>query len=277
MEKIINTLLGMFHLRLVKVQHGVPDGCVKFISGFRTWDEALNASEGYDDPSILEKVRSAALKVKVGEASYERDSVLFDQVQYSWPVLAALLWVCSRNDGVLSVLDFGGSLGTSYYQNKRFLNALPYDVHWAVVEQAHFVEMGKRDMEGENLKFYHSIDEAVATCAPNVAVLSSVLQYIECPYDVLSTVLSLNLEVVVIDIFPLIEGEDDLISVEHVPESIYKASYPAWFFNKDKFSQYIQSKGYNVFEEFPSFVGDSLYIDGVPAAHDTGFILTKQK
>ncbi len=277
MGKIINTLLSIFHLRLVKVQHGVPDGCVKFVSGFKTWNEALKASEGYDDPSILEKVRSAAMEVKAGEAAYERDSVLFDQVQYSWPLLTALLWISARNVGKLSVLDFGGALGTSYYQNKKFLDVLPHGARWGVVEQIHFVEMGKRDMEGENLKFYHSIDEAMIACTPNVAVLSSVIQYIERPYEMLSTILSLNLEVVIVDIFPLIDGDDDLITVEHVPESIYKSSYPSWFFCKEKFLEFVQYNGYKVIEEFSAYVGESLYIDGDPRAHAVGYILSKQK
>lgn len=33
----------------------------------------------------------ATLKVKRGEAVFERDSVLFDEIQYSWPVTAALI------------------------------------------------------------------------------------------------------------------------------------------------------------------------------------------
>jgi hypothetical protein len=52
--------------------------------------------------------------VKTGEAVYERDSVLFDEIQYSFPVIAALLRVASANKGKLNVLDFGGSEKSHY-------------------------------------------------------------------------------------------------------------------------------------------------------------------
>jgi len=48
-------------------------------------EEAMELSTGYDSERILGKVRDSLLKVKRGEAVYERDSVLFDKVQYSWP------------------------------------------------------------------------------------------------------------------------------------------------------------------------------------------------
>ena len=275
--KTVNVLLRLLNLKLIRIQHGIPDGCVTFTGDFRTWTEALNASNGYDAPSILEKVHDAALKVKSGEAAYERDSVLFEQVEYSWPTLAALLWVASQNSGELSVLDFGGSLGTTYYQNKRFLDVLPR-VHWGVVEQAHFVEMGRRDMEDEQLNFYYSIEKLLrSSFPPNIALLSCVLQYLENPYKVLSEILALNLEVIVVDILSVIEGDCDRISVEHVPPAIYEASYPAWFFSKSKFIQFVQSKGYEVLEEFAAYVGESLFIDGEEKANDMGFILRKRK
>jgi len=91
-----------------------------FWGNYPDWEAAKKASAGYDSEIILKKVTDALLKVKDGEASGERDSVLFDKVQYSWPLLAGLLWIASRNNNRLTLLDFGGSLGTSYFQNKLF-------------------------------------------------------------------------------------------------------------------------------------------------------------
>src|SRR5215212_9351800 len=97
---------------------------------YATWEDARRHATGYDDPVILEKVASAALKVKCGDAAFERDSVLFESVQYSWPVLAGLLWVASSSGNKLNVLDFGGSLGTSYFQNRAFLEHIS-DLRWS--------------------------------------------------------------------------------------------------------------------------------------------------
>src|SRR5262245_44680393 len=91
---------------------------------FADWAEAKRACSGYDSDVILERVKAALLKVKRGEAVYERDSVLFDSKQYSWPVLASLLWIASQHQNRLTVMDFGGSLGSSYFQNREFLGHL---------------------------------------------------------------------------------------------------------------------------------------------------------
>jgi hypothetical protein len=48
---------------------------------FQSWNEAQSKTTGYDSEIILEKCKNALLKVKSGEAVYERDSVLFDSIQ----------------------------------------------------------------------------------------------------------------------------------------------------------------------------------------------------
>ena len=65
-----------------------------WIGNYANWQEAQIRSVGYDTEEILGSVRDSLLKVKNGEAIYERDSVVFDQIQYSWPLLAGLLF-CS--------------------------------------------------------------------------------------------------------------------------------------------------------------------------------------
>ena len=58
--------------------------------------------------------------MKRGEAVFESDSVLFDEIKDSWPVTAALMCAAARSNGELYFLDFRWSLGSSYFQNRRF-------------------------------------------------------------------------------------------------------------------------------------------------------------
>lgn len=54
---------------------------------------------GYNSDEIIKKVKQFLLKVKSGKAVYERDSILFDKIYYSRPLLAGLLWIaCQRGD-----------------------------------------------------------------------------------------------------------------------------------------------------------------------------------
>jgi len=201
---------------------------------YSSWQEAVEASSGYDAPHILEKTKTAVMRVKNGEAAYERDSVLFDQVVYSWPVLAGLMWAAAANSGTLNVLDFGGSLGSGYFQNRAFLFCLD-SVRWNVVEQPHYVAAGQQHFEDERLKFYQTIDECIEDTCPNVVILSSVLQYLEKPYDLLAQISKLPMHCVIIDRTPFWHGLTDKLCVQRVPPSIYPASYPSWIFSEEGF------------------------------------------
>jgi putative methyltransferase (TIGR04325 family) len=225
--------------------------CAYWLSGdYSSWDEAMAASTGYDSDIILEKTRAALLKVKNGEAAYERDSVLFDEIQYAWPLLAGLMWVAARCGGKLNVLDFGGSLGSSYFQNRGFLLALP-EVRWNIVEQSSHVGIGKAYFEDDNLRFYAGIAECLADTQPNIVLLSSVLQYLEHPYTVLDQILELSSDYIIIDRTPFWDGSADRLCVQTVPPSIYPASYPSWIFSTLRFHSYLNEK-WQIIAEFES-------------------------
>ena len=159
---------------------------IRFEGDHENWNDAARQCSGYDADDILDKVLNAALKVKRGEAVHERDSVLFDEIEYAWPVLAGLMWAAARNGGKLNVLDFGGSLGSSYFQNRKFLQTLP-EVCWNVVDQPQIVEAGQAYIQDGELNFIKPSRNAWRENQPNVILLSGVLQYLERTGETLST------------------------------------------------------------------------------------------
>jgi putative methyltransferase (TIGR04325 family) len=221
-----------------------------FWGHYATWQEAQKVSGGYDSDVILNKVKDALLKVKNGDAIYERDSILFDKVEYSWPLLAGLLWIASRNGNRLDLIDFGGSLGSSYFQNRKFLAHLP-ELKWNIVEQKKFVECGKRYFEDEHLKFHYNIDACLKEQHADTILLSSVIQYLEKPYDLLKEVMNKRFKYIIIDRTAFIERGEDRITVQKVPPEIYQASYPAWFFNQHKFLAFFSGE-YELVADFES-------------------------
>lgn len=212
---------------------------------YASWGDAVNASKGYDSVNILQKVKESLLKVKNGTAEYERDSVLFDKKEYSAPVLAGLL-LAKKKDS-LSVVDFGGSLGTTYFQNKEILDQIK-NVRWSIIEQENFIDCGKENFEDKRLKFYKNFKECLEKEKPNILILSSVLQYLEKPYEFIETILKENFEYILIDRTPFVEGKDR-ITVQKVNPKIYRASYPCWFFNKRQMIN-IFLKKYSLVESF---------------------------
>lgn len=245
---------------------------ISFEGPFASWEDAQQRSSGYDAETILEKVLSATLKVKSGEAAYERDSILFDEIQYAWPVTAGLMWAAARNDGRLSVLDFGGSLGSSYFQNRKFLEGLDR-VRWSVVEQAHFVEAGRLHIQEHELAFYTTIAECVAVERPNVVLLSSVLQYLPDPYVVLDELIGSAPDVVVIDLTIVNSEARDRIFVQNVPKTIYQASYPVYALSEDRWVKTMNMAGYALIEKFPSISFPALAYIG---SHFKGYIFMRK-
>lgn len=237
---------------------------VRFVGNYPTWEEACKASSGYDSDLILNKVKDALLKVKKGEAVYERDSVLFDEIQYSWPLLAALLWIASQNGNRLNLVDFGGSLGSTYYQNIKYLTHLD-ELRWNIIEQEKFVKCGKIYFENEHIKFYNHLFECLREQLPDTILFSGVIQYLEKPYDVLADVMDKGFRYIIFDRTPFLKEGDDRLTMQQVPTEIYQASYPAWIFNLNKFIEFITRK-YEMIADFES--KDSANIP----SHFKGFI-----
>lgn len=245
-----------------------------WFGNYASWAEAEKLCTGYNSENILEKVKNAVVKVKNGEAVYERDSVLFDKIQYSQPLIDAFKMIAQENNQVLHVTDFGGSLGSSFFQNRSFLSDLT-ELKWSVVEQKHFVDSGKQHIEGDQLKFYYTIDEALTAQKPQVLFLSSVIQYFEKPYELIEKCLSYNFDYIIIDRTAFLESEKERITVQIVPEWIYKASYPAWFFNEKKFVSAFQGN-YTLINEFDSKFDPREQLEDKTWSYRKGFVFKKK-
>lgn len=220
-----------------------------WFGNYPKWEDAIRDASGYDSGVIVQKVKEALLKVKRGEAVYERDSVLFNEPEYSWPLLTGLMWIAASNNGELSVADFGGSLGSTYFQNKKFLTSLK-KVKWSIVEQPLFVECGRQNFEDDVLKFYDNLDDCFSKSAPNVVLFSCVLQYLQDPYMALQSTFNLRPEYIIVNNIPFLETGQRL-TLQRVPPEIYSASYPCWLLNRDEFKSFFQPS-YEVISEYTS-------------------------
>lgn len=137
-----------------------------FAGNYSSWAHAKQNSGGYDAENILTIIQESALKVKRGEAVFERDSVCFHHVEYRYSALSGLLYAAVSSGGKLSVLDFGGSLASFYSQHAAILSIVK-DLRWGVVEQPHFVAWGREHLTTTDLKFYNSLTEFILDGKPN--------------------------------------------------------------------------------------------------------------
>lgn len=264
---------ALFPPALLDTYNKVRKKGVQWSGDYPTWEAAMQKSKGYDDAIIFEKVKQAALQVKSGKALYERDSVVFHKPAYSWELIANLLKIAQENNNELCVLDFGGAFGSAYFQNRKYFTGIK-QLTWCIVEQAHFVDFGKANFENNTLKFYHTIEEVLAKHQPNVLLLLSVLQYLETPKVWIDTFKKTNIPNILIDRTAFIEGTKDRISLQDIPADIYKASYPAWFFNEAAFKVQFESD-YELLAQSNSNVTKSTFV-GLKEAYWQNFVFKKR-
>jgi putative methyltransferase (TIGR04325 family) len=219
--KLIKSLLPPI---VVEVLKRTRRAAVEYSGDFASWEEASAVGAGYDAEAILDKVIRATRQVTSGERTYERDSVTFDTIEYSWPLLASLLQA-ALECGSLRVIDFGGALGSTWRQNFRYLGRLRLPTSWSVVEQEHFVTAGRKEFTTDVLSFHDSIGMA-ARGGVDVALFASSLCYVADPEAVLNEIALTDARFLLLDRHPTVAGVRDRIVLQRVREPIYNASYP---------------------------------------------------
>ncbi len=270
MTSAFSALLSRFR----KTRRTDATSIIGYSNRFDNWLQAKGQTDGYQDPHIAKTVATAAKKVLAGSAIYERDSVVFDHREFSFPLATALLWIASRTQGQLRVLDFGGGLGTSFFQNIPFTQWIG-NLEWFIVEQPSFVEQSRALFGEQPLAFFTSLAKGIQAARPHLALLSSSLQYVETPYQVLQEIVDARIEVVVIDRTLFSAESSDYATQQHVPKEIFSAVIPAWIFSQDKFVEFMQ-QDYRMLSEFPAFKSTTNLDLDIRNLRELGYIFVRK-
>ena len=210
---------------------------IRYQGRYPDWNSAVIAARGYGDERLIDFLTDSASSVQRGEAVWEQDGVTRTTIPPDFPQLACLAQVALRQGGSLSVLDFGGGLGSSYWQCRTHLRGLG-SLHWCIVEQPALTERGRSQFQTEELTFHDSLRSCLGAQRPQVILLSSVLQYLEHPYELLQEILDAGIPYLLIDRHPQSMTEE-LITVQKVPSTILASSYPCWLFDKGRMEGYL--------------------------------------
>ena len=215
-----------------------------FEDGFPNFKSASSACPGYNADVINEKSFEAARAVVKGEAAFERDGVLFTDPDPRTPVIEALRGAITA-EGALRVLDIGGGLGSSYWQNA---GALGVDrLSWSVLERLDLVTMATQ-LPPHPVTYLDDLDAALES-EWDAVLLSSVLQYLPDPHSVLQQVDRSSCRTIIVDRTPIRDRAEDIVCVQHAPAHIYQASYPAWIFGRGTLEASLPS--FSIIDRFP--------------------------
>jgi putative methyltransferase (TIGR04325 family) len=221
-----------------------------------SWEEAIAHSDGWDASVITEKILASALKVRDGIAEFQQDTVIRDKILYSTTIVAFLLLALalSRQKGRLDIMDFGGSLGTNYFQYRKIIKQLhetPFK--WNVIELPAIAQLGLRHFANANLNFFESLDHAINELGqlPDAFLFTGSLQYVAEPLSLIDKVISSGAKLLAFDRLLVAPTEEHAIFIQRPdPEIFYPSTYPVWCFSKDRFIEHLMSKRFILVEHF---------------------------
>lgn len=242
---------------------------------FSSFEDAAKLCKGYAAKEVFEKTCETALKVKNGEFVFERDSVGFLELKYSSEVLEALQSIAKENNNQLQLTDFGGSLGSSYFQYRYFLESLQ-KISWKVIELPNIVKFGKENMEDGNLMFVSNLQIAEEKEKSAVLFSSSTFQYVSHPFHIVDEIIANEYPYILLDRIAFVNGNKHLLTIQETKEEIYEATYPAWFFNEQIFLKYFEDRGYKLKSDFKSYCDLPMVIDKKSTVYWKGFFFTKK-
>lgn len=206
----------------------------RFKGDYSTWDEARGRCVGYDDQKIVDEIVAAARAVRAGIAPWERDGTLFEKPAVHRPLLDSLLDLAANEHQGMALIDFGGALGSTWWQHRMWLP--PSQFHrWDIVEQTALVQHGRAEFNQPPLRFFSSLDEACRDGPPHAILFSSVLQYLPDPFDILREVNQRGFRYVVFDRTGFTNYGRHRLTIQSNGSIVRTARcYPCWFFNQSK-------------------------------------------
>ena len=256
MKKILKLFIPPILLKIYRlVVRGRFYGIAGNYSGWAEAEKHLKdiGYEGYSKPEIVSQVLESIQAVRCGKATFERDGVLFNKSEYNYPLLAVLFRVmlhCKQKNENINVLDFGGSLGSTFFQNKEYLRDLmPFE--WHICEQPHFIEIGQREIP--EIKFHKDIRSYLGegySC--DILLLSGVLQYFDDPMKWLADLLSYSFRYIVFDRTFFYSKDHNRLGIQYIQPTIYDACYPAWLLSQRKVYNLMEKEGYSLMDEWES-------------------------
>ena len=247
---------------------------IRFTGDYATFAQARADAAGYDAPNILERTREAVLLVKNGRHRWERDAMISDSEEMHWSLLASLLHIAAASGKrALRVLDFGGSLGSTYYWCRPFLMPA-ISLRWTVVEQPGHVAVGRADFQSDELHFALNVTEALAEKSADVFLISGVLHFLEDPEAFLEQLRAHRFPYLILDRTPLWSKAHNRLTVQHVPPEIYAATYPAWFLSQARIIGLLE-RDYELISRAPDT--ETWELDGEPVPNSLWFFKRREQ
>ncbi len=225
------------------------------------WDAAARGCRKISLEGQRRAYERALGEVLAGRALFERDSLLQHQPATSWPLMLALRDLQALGISRPTVLDYGGGLGSVYFQHRRWWTS-DRPVTWNVVELPGIAATGRRLTHEPQLHFFDSLDEAIRQQPPDLIVAAGIMPMVPGPEALLDSLAALGAPWVFVDRIPVTKRQGkNLITRQVVPRSIYESESPFWFFDESRFLRMLSSR-WEIVGQSLSDCDDPVWVEG---------------
>ena len=212
-----------------------------FVVGFTkvdSWKKAERKSVGYESINVLTPLMQGAMQARIDIATSNSVSTRYQQV-------ATAMFFCISESRLQEgkpwrVLDFGGGSGDYFFQFQKFAPNIELD--WTVVETPALTEAMQCEFrdDTEKIRWVDSLE--MTKDKYDLVLCSSVLQYLEKPFEVLEDLVEKS-EFLIINRIPLTDSSDHFVALQRILTRKRRGSYPAHFFSEEKFLQQMSAYG----------------------------------
>lgn len=166
---------------------------------------------------------------------FEKDGFYFNKPNINPVIFFALSQIHKKE---IKVLDFGGGVGSIFFNNKSFFKE---KVSWSIFEKREICELLKNS--NFDINFFHDI-EFIIKKDFDMVIFSSSLQYIENYSKILSSIIdNINPNIFMILKTPFTNRFDDMTVIQQ--NKHLNSNYSSHLFSLAKFKNYFKNFGYN--------------------------------
>jgi putative methyltransferase (TIGR04325 family) len=210
-------------------------GLLSPVVGYRvasSWDDACRKSSGYRSSRTIAKSLRLNKLQKSDECFLEPR-----ELQVASAFLEAVS--CRKSTDRIRVIDFGGGSGNYLYAIQRIAPSL--DLDWIVLETPEFCNQITQEHRSiPNLSWVDSIDDLSGKF--DIALLSGVLQYLQSPFELLTSAIQLA-EFVILNRLPLSDAQIGRVCIQRPGLFESHGSYPVRILSEQEVLGFLDSKG----------------------------------
>ena len=212
-------------------------GLLAPVIGFRvakSWSDAVAHSSGYQSKKTIDSLISSD---PINPANLSSHFFIGNRLQQI--ASAFLEGVASSNKNTIRVIDVGGGLGQYFFLLEKLAPSIQFE--WVILETTALCELAKSVAPTKkNIGWISSLADTQGTF--DIALLSSVIQYVESPIHLLDDLMKVT-KFLIVNRLPLTSSRNQKICIQRPGFFESKGSYPVNILSEDEVITYFEARG----------------------------------